>query len=71
MSQIYFQFFADDTSLFLDGKNISDMTHVVNSELQKIVQWLNANKLSINIEKTKYIIFISNKKNLEIYLKMC
>ena len=37
----------------------SDMTHVVNSELQKIVQWLNANKLSINIEKTKYIVFTS------------
>ena len=62
VSDLFPILFADDTNLFLDGKNISDMTHVVNSELQKIVQWLNANKLSINIEKTKYIIFTSNKK---------
>ena len=71
VSDLFPILFADDTSLFLDGKNISDMTHVVNSELQKIVQWLNANKLSINIEKTKYIIFTSNKKKSGIYLKMC
>jgi hypothetical protein len=40
--------------------------------MNKIVEWLNANKLSINPSKTKFIIFKSKNKSLnqEITLKI-
>ena len=41
--------YADDTSLFLIGKNNNLLFHNMNNELVKIVQWLNCNKLSLNI----------------------
>ena len=38
--------YADDTSLFLSGSNIDDMITSMNSELKKLITWLNANKLT-------------------------
>jgi len=54
--------FADDTSLFLRGKNIAAIQNVINSELSEIQNWLNCNKLSVNIEKTNFMIFSVHKK---------
>ena len=49
--------FADDTNVFYAGKNLNDLTISVNEELDKIYNWLSANKLFLNINKTKYLIF--------------
>ena len=35
----------------------------VNSELTNIVSWLNANKMSLNIEKTSYMMSRLRNKN--------
>ena len=51
--------FADDTNLFFSHKNIKELFLNVNSELSKIIQWFNANKLSLN--KAKPNIHISIK----------
>ena len=48
--------YADDTTLFVNMDNNVD-EHVINNELCKISEWLGANKLSLNISKTKFIIF--------------
>jgi len=34
----------------------------MNSELEKIVEWFNINKLSLNPDKTNYVLFRSPKK---------
>ena len=49
--------FADDTNLFLSGKNLDDMQTLLNEELTEIDLWLKANKLSLNIKKTHYMLF--------------
>ena len=49
--------FADDTACFLDDNNIQSLQRLVNFELNNISNWLKANKLSINIKKTKFILF--------------
>ena len=54
--------FADDSNFFCTGKNIHDLIDIVNNELVNIVDWLNANKMSLNIEKTHYIIFCNRGK---------
>ena len=39
------------------------LSSTIQSELDKVVQWLNANKLSINASKTKIVIFKCKNKS--------
>jgi hypothetical protein len=52
-----FILFADDTNLLYSHENVSTLTSVINIELSKISDWLQSNKLSLNIKKSTYIIF--------------
>ena len=56
--------FADDSNLFLSGKDTDQVQQMINDELKDIVIWLRANKLSLNISKTHYMLF-SNKKVIQ------
>ena len=49
--------FADDTSIFLSHSNPNYLENVLNNELLNIDVWLRCNKLSINVQKTNYVIF--------------
>ena len=48
-TQLFPVMVADDTNLFLHDKNISYLEEVFNIEIEKIDQWLTANKFSLNI----------------------
>ena len=52
--------FTDDTNCSYSHKNIKGLFYTANSELEKISQWFKANKLSINIKKTKFTLFHKN-----------
>ena len=49
--------FADDISILISGKNLKTLYKKGNEELNNIDNWLIANKLSLNVEKTKCILF--------------
>ena len=49
--------FADDTNLFYSNQDINSLYEFVNKELVNINTWFQANKLSLNASKTKYILF--------------
>ena len=57
--------FADDTNLFYSHSNIDTLFKTVNKELNYINEWFKANKLSLNISKTKYTFFHPRRKNDE------
>ena len=60
MSELIFPIlFADDTNAFVTGKNVNELVKTMNEELEKITEWLHANKLSLNVAKTHFIIFKS------------
>ena len=40
--------YADDTAIFVSGKNIEDIQGKLNSDLERISAWLYANKLTLN-----------------------
>ena len=65
MSTKLFEFilFADDTSLFYSHKNKHDAETIINNELSNISQWLAANKLSLNVGKSKLLMFTNQKSN--------
>ena len=48
--------FADDTTLFCRSKNLHELSTVINNELNGTIKWLNANRLSLNIDKTNIMI---------------
>ena len=54
--------FADDTSMLIHGKDISSLEEVMNRELCKVIAWLKANKLSLNIVKTHSMSFSNTPK---------
>ena len=58
--------FADDSNLLLKGKDLTDMSSVITDELVKVHDWFCANKLLLNANKTKLIIFRSRKCRQEI-----
>ena len=49
--------FSDDTTIYLSSNNISYLYTTMNGELLKLTDWFSANKLSLNISKTNYILF--------------
>ena len=53
--------FADDTNLFMNGKELPSMINTLNQELQDISLWLKVNKLSLNIKKTHFMVFTRQK----------
>ena len=49
--------FADDTTFQLSGCDIPKLYEYANVELQKASNWFKANKLTLNVKKTKFIFW--------------
>ena len=58
--------FADDTSILASGNNLKDLIDICNRELHKIANWLLANKLAVNVNKCKFIIFHNKGKKIDL-----
>ena len=56
--------FSDDTNLLFSNKNKKVMEKILNQELKSVFEWLCANRLSINVTKTEFIIFKPPKRPL-------
>ena len=67
-----FYLFADDTNLLYADKNLKSLESTINDELCKLYDWLKANKLSLNIKKSNYVIFRPRQKKVkyEVNLKI-
>ena len=46
--------FADDTNLFVSGKDVIKLQQEVEMDLNRISVWLKINKLSLNIKKDPF-----------------
>ena len=57
--------FADDTTLQISSSDIDTLYDTANLELSKISDWFKANKLTLNLSKTKYILFRKPDMNVE------
>ena len=58
-----FTLFADDTSLYYSCKNTHNLENIINGELTKISNWLSANRLSLNVAKSKLLYFTNKNRN--------
>ena len=60
-----FHSFADDANLFYEHKSLQQLQENINSELINSNTWLCANKRSLNIEKSNFILLRSPQKKLQ------
>jgi len=61
-----FVHFADDTTVFGCGKNIRDLSNLVNADLSRVFEWLCSNRLSLNIAKTCYMIMTDQRNDEQL-----
>ena len=62
--------FSDDTIISVKGTSFDQIGNKLNSEINKVSSWLMANKLTLNITKTEYMI-IGSKHNLKTKYNVC
>ena len=62
---LHFYLFADDTNIYYESNSLIDLEKTVDKELEKLYLWLNVNRLSLNIDKTNFIIFHPYNKPLK------
>ena len=53
--------FADDTSLTAVDSDV--LIQRINSELLPVYEWLCSNKLTLNLSRTKYLVFQPRQRN--------
>ena len=57
--------FADDTWIMFGSTKLKTLETVLNGDLKKISDWLKANRLSLNIKKSKLFLFQKKQSNFD------
>ena len=55
--------FADDTTLYVSSKNNNYFKWCIEHDLNLLLDWFRANKLTLNLSKTKFLLFKSNESH--------
>ncbi len=63
-TDITIMLFADDTNVFIQVKNITDLILRAETLLKTLSGWLKDNRLSLNIKKTEYSIFHNKRTQI-------
>ena len=56
--------FADDSTLYTSFSSMTELSNDTNTDLAFLAEWFRANKLSLNINKSMYIIFTNRRIDL-------
>ena len=59
-----FHHFADGTNVLYASHSLKNLNKTVNFDLSNLVQWLRANKISLNVNKTVIVVFRSSTKQI-------
>ena len=70
-NQLFPVMYADDSNLFAEGSDIIELQNIMNRELVKVSRWLRLNKLSLNIDKTHFMIFKRQRRLVESVPEIC
>ena len=55
--KLNFVHFADDTTVYMSGCDLNQLCEEVSIELGKVEKWMKANRLSLNVQKTSFMVF--------------
>ena len=57
--------FADDTTFQMSSNNLLELFEIANLELSKAAIWFQSNRLTLNVSKTKFILFRTNRMHVD------
>jgi hypothetical protein len=63
--------FADNTTGLDSDSNLQNLLTRVSTELTKVADWFRSNRMAINVNKTKYIIFHVPSKKIDVVPVLC
>lgn len=55
--------FADDNTIYITCTDLNDGIRMLNEDLARVNDWLNLNKMKLNVNKSNYIIFNNNQSD--------
>lgn len=64
-TNFHVKLFADDTFLALEASNAKELEIMVNREMKKVSNWLTSNKLTLNVSKTKFMLFSHDNEEIQ------
>ena len=56
--------FADDTTLVFTHKSLNYLRFSIENELSIVQDWFNANKLTLNVDKSVYLLYHNHNQNI-------
>ena len=56
--------YADDTSITYAGKDVKEINDYLNKDLKSINTWLSANKVTLNLTKTEFLVITSRQRRV-------
>ena len=62
---LHFYLFADDTNIYCEANTLQELQTIINRELKELRTWLIVNRLSLNIDKTNFVIYHPYNKPLK------
>ena len=66
ISKIFeFFLFADDTNLYHESNSLKSLESEINKDLRHLHSWLIVNRLSLNIDKTNFVVFHPYNKQIK------
>ena len=69
-SPLVTKLFADDTCLLFSADSVADLQQIANTELSKIINWMASNKLTLNHNKSKFLIITKNGRISSINIRI-
>ncbi len=62
--------FADDTNKFCSGEDLKKLLEEITKEMSKLKVWFDRNKLSLNLNKTKMMLFGNYRINIQVQIQV-
>jgi hypothetical protein len=62
--------FADDTTVYASSNSLSQLYENINFDLSSLADWFCANKLSLNIGKTNYVLFYQRHVSTDLEINI-
>ena len=62
-------YFVDYTNLLHFSKSVTKLDKYINPDKKNLTDWLNANKISLNVQKTVLLIFKHQRKEVKLFAR--
>ena len=66
--KLTFIHFANDTRVHLSGSNVNQLCESLSTELSIAYEWMKANRVSLNVENTSFMLFTHKTVNQDLII---